>query len=464
MEPKVFDRLLADAFHDLGDREELFVSDRALGADPAYALPVQIITESPLTALFCNNMFPQAQEAKKSVLGEKPFVLLVLPRTKLRTENYRGALREAENKTVNLCIAMDFDRKIGIVYGTAYCGAVKKLMFTVMNYLLPAEGILPLHCSANEDAKGNVTLFLGLSGTGKTTLSSDGKTKLIGDDEHAWSDRGIANIEAGCYAKLIRLDAKKEAQIHQAVFTKRPIAQNGVIVENAMVYPDGTVDLDDDRFTENSRASYPLYFLPEAKTVPMGGHPKTIVFLTADAHGVLPPVAKLTSPQAMLWFLMGYTSKLAGTETGVTAPVSAFSRFFGGPFMPRNPLDYARLLEKKMLQHDTAVYLVNTGWTGGPYGTGKRMDIGVTRTIVQAVREGSLATVPMRTDPVWKFAVPTVCPGVHSELLDPESTWPDPAAYKTAALKLAGEFAVAFQKTFSHTITDPAIRSACPGL
>jgi phosphoenolpyruvate carboxykinase (ATP) len=464
MESAVFDQLLNDALDVLKDRQEVFVSDRSLGADAAFALPVRVVTDSPLTALFCENMFRPAIHGNASVFGDKPFTLIALPHTKLSTEKYQGVLREVDGKVVDMCIAMDFDRRIGFVYGTAYCGAVKKLMFTVMNYLLPEHDVLPLHCSANEDATGKTTLFLGLSGTGKTTLSMGAGMTLIGDDEHLWSENGVANLENGSYAKLIRLDATKETQIHSAVFSHRATAQSGVIIENAMVYPNGTVDVDDDRFAENSRASYPLDFLPSAKPGACGTHPETIIFLTADANGVLPPIARLTTAQAMLWFLMGYTSKLAGTETGITTPVSAFSRFFGGPFMPRNPKDYADLLAKRMSKHGTHVYVVNTGWTGGGYGTGKRMDIDVTRAIVQAVQHGTFDSAVMREDPLWKFSVPTSCPGVESTILDPERTWKNPEDYAAAAEKLAQEFAAAFTKTFGKTVTDPVIRAACPGL
>ena len=464
MDPETFDMLLNDAMLVLKQKKDLFMSERSLGADSAYALPAHMITDSAFSALFADNMFrPIPGDIAESCFAKQPFTLIVLPYTKIQTEKYAGRLRSSGNRTSNMCIAMDFDRRIALVYGVMYGGAVKKTMFTVMNYLLPEEGILPLHCSANEDNNGDVTLFLGLSGTGKTTISNDPERLLIGDDEHGWSDRGIANFENGCYAKLIHLDPGKEAQIYKAVFTPLPYREHGAIVENAMMYPSGAFDLDDDRFTENSRVSYPLTTLPRFKESAQAGHPKTIVFLTADANGVMPPVAKLTPPQAMFWFLMGYTSKLAGTEAGITTPVSTFSRFFGGPFMARNPADYADLLGKKMQEHHTDVYLINTGWSGGPYGVGKRFDIMVTRAMVDAALSGKLADVPYHEHPLWHVMVPTACPGVDEHLLDPRSTWEDKEAYDKAAEKLASEFAAMFEKTFGSSGLDPAIHAACPG-
>ncbi len=465
LQPETFDRLWQDACSVLEQKETIFSLDRSIGADPAYELPITVVTDSGLTSLFADNMFrPRSTALHQSIFAEKPFTLLVVPHDKIQTEAYEGVLRKNENKTVDMLIAMDLDRRLGLVYGTRYCGAVKKLFFTAMNYYLPAEGILPLHCSANEDTDGNTALFLGLSGTGKTTLSNHPGHRCIGDDEHAWSNTGIANFENGCYAKLLHLSSEKEPEIYNAVFTERPYLENGCIVENAMVYPDGSLDLVDDRFAENSRTSYPLSFLPHIKESGTGTHPHTIIFLTADAHGVLPPVAKLHSDQAMLWFLMGYTSKLAGTEAGITTPVSTFSRFFGGPFMLRKPSDYAELLGKKMQEHHADVYLVNTGWTGGAYGVGKRMDITVTRAIVEAILSGAFQDTEYRYDERWKVQVPVSCPGVESSLLQPRSTWSDSQAYDKAADALAMEFAQHFQKTYSTSGFDPTVIQACPGM
>lgn len=360
-----------------------------------------------------------------------------------------------------MAIAMDYDRGIGIVYGSLYCGSVKKLMFTVMNYLLPGEGILPLHCSANEGAHGDIALFLGLSGTGKTSLSADPERALLGDDEHAWSDDGISNLENGCYAKLINLRADKEPEIYNACFHQAPFLEHGAIVENAMVYPDGNFDLDDERYTPNSRGSYPLTFLRNIKTPPVGAHPQTVIFLTADANGVLPPIAKLTHNQAMLWFLMGYTSKLAGTETGIITPKTTFSRFFGQPFMPRNPDVYAHLLGEKLLRHKTQVYLVNTGWSGGPYGVGMRMDIGLTRKLIHAALDGSLRDAEVTEDKRFHLQIPKAVTGIT--LKHPRDTWPDKSAYDARADKLAAEFCAHFDKVYQGKGLTDAVVAECPG-
>ena len=362
-----------------------------------------------------------------------------------------------------MIIAMDLDRRIGVVYGSAYCGSAKKLMFSVMNYLLPAEGILPLHCSANEGPDGDIALLLGLSGTGKTTLSADPRRALLGDDEHGWSDNGIANFENGCYAKLIDLDAAKEPEIFRAIMHEDDYEQHGAIVENAMVYPDGTFDLTDDRLTPNSRGSYPLFYLSNIKPSSVGDHASTILFLTADANGVLPPISRLTKEQAMLWFLMGYTSKLAGTETGIVEPKTTFSRFFGEPFMPRNPDVYARMLGEKLGAHDTDVYLVNTGWVGGPYGEAGRVDIDLTRAMVHAALSGELGDVEYDTDELFHVSIPKSCPGVPAELLDPRKSWKDHAAYDARAAKLAAEFAVHFDKAYGEKGIDPEVAGMCPG-
>ena len=465
LDTETFDMLLADALACLKKKDRLYFTDRVIGADPSYALPVRTITDRALLSLFARNMFrPAHEELASSVLADKEFTLILLPYDKLNRSKYEGRLRNLPGgKTSDMVIAMDFIRKVGLVYGSAYCGSAKKLMFTVMNYYLPFKDILPLHCSANEDKNGNVTLFLGLSGTGKTTLSADPNRALIGDDEHGWSDNGIANFEFGCYAKLINLDPKKEPEIHRAVFQQRDPLNHGAIIENCMTYPDGSVDLNDDRLTPNSRVSYPLSFLSNIKDSSMGGHPKTIIFLTADANGVLPPVSRLNPEQAMLWFLMGYTSKLAGTETGIVTPVSTFSRFFGQPFMPKKPAYYSDLLGKKMKAHNTKVYLINTGWSGGPYGEGKRIDIMMTRAMVDAAIEGKLEGVEYVQDKRFHLDIPTQCPGVPSEILNPENTWPDKAAFAQRAGKLALEFSNHFDKAYGSNGFDHAVIAQCPG-
>ena len=351
------------------------------------------------------------------------------------------------------------------MFGSAYCGSIKKLMFTVMNYMLPAEGILPIHCSANEGEKGDCALLLGLSGTGKTTLSADPSRALLGDDEHGWSDNGIANFENGCYAKLIDLNREKEPEIYSACFHEDHYLKHGSIIENVVVYPNGEFDLSDDAFTPNTRGSYPLRYLSNIKESSVSGHPGTILFLTADANSVIPPVSKLTREQAMLWFLMGYTSKLAGTETGIKEPVSTFSRFFGEPFMPRLPEVYADLLGRKMEEHGTQVYLINTGWTGGPYGTGSRIDLPLTRKMVNACLTGEIEKSDMVEDPFFKVMVPTTCPGIDdSAMLQPGNTWKDREEYEARARKLAGEFADHFRKAYGDQNIPDSVAAQCPGI
>lgn len=468
VDPETFDMVMSDALDLLERSPRLYATDRMLGADPAYALPVHTVTDWALTALFTDNMFrPRDEELLAgSVFADQPFHLVVLPYHKLDPDRYEGRLRidPRLGHTSTMMVGMDMDRRLGVVFGSAYGGSVKKLMFTVMNYLLPEEGILPLHCSANEGENGDSALLLGLSGTGKTTLSADPSRALLGDDEHGWSDNGISNFENGCYAKLIDLSAEKEPEIHNACFHEDDYRSHGAIIENAMVYPWGEFDLYDDRFTPNSRGSYPLRHLTNIRESSRAGHPKTILFLTADANGVIPPVSKLTRQQAMLWFLMGYTSKLAGTETGITEPVTVFSRFFGEPFMPRNPDVYATMLGERMERHGTSVYLINTGWTGGPYGQGSRIDLPLTRAMVNAALSGRLEDVEYRSDPVFKVQVPLTCPGIEdTTILTPERTWDDPAACRARAEKLAGEFAEHFRRAYGDKGIPEEIAGECPG-
>lgn len=465
---ETFDLLLADALAALRASPTVFACERAVGADSRWALPVRLYCDRALHALFAYNMFrPLPGDLARSVFAGRPFTIYALPYHKLDERRYEGRLRRLpENgRTTTMAVAMDLDRRLGVIYGSAYCGSLKKMVFSVANYYLPAEGILPLHCSANEGAAGDTALLLGLSGTGKTTLSADPRRALLGDDEHGWSEHGIANFEYGCYAKLIDLSAAKEPEIHRAVFHPADYREHGAIIENAMLWPDGTFDLSDRRLTENSRVGFPLSFLSNVKEPPVGAHPRTILFLTADANGVLPPVARLDHEQAMLWFLMGYTSKLAGTECGVIEPTSTFSRFFGEPFMPRTPDAYARMLGEKLARHGTAVYLVNTGWSAGPYGVGQRMDISLTREIVHAALDGGLAEVEYDADPLFHFQVPRRCPGVTDPaILQPRSTWSDAAAFDARARKLAGEFAARFKKVYGSKGIAPAVARQCPGV
>ncbi len=465
MTPELFDALYENALVLLRDKEKLYVIDRVIGARADYALPTRVVTSRALTALFGDTMFrPVPELMRNSIFADRGITVLVLPSDSVDPKKYEGILRMYNGKTSPIVIAMDLDRRVCLFIGTSYAGTLKKTLFTVMNYLLPAEGILPLHSSAIEAENGEVTVFLGLSGTGKTTLSSDPNYLFIGDDEHGWSEGGIANFEYGCYAKLIHLDPQREPAIAHAVFDERPVQENGCIIENALMWPDGTFDLDDNRLTENSRTAYPISFLTNVKAGAVGGHPKTIIFLTADAQGVLPPIARLTPNQATVWFLMGYTSKLAGTEVGIAEPVSTFSRFFGQPFMPRTPRDYTDLFQQYIATHQTKVYLVNTGWTGGPYGIGKRMDITLTRTLVAAAIQGALDTVEYQQDLLFHVSVPLTCPGItEPSVLHPKDTWVDKHAFDMRAKKLAQEFALAFDKNFGHQQFDASIINECPG-
>ncbi len=466
MPPDTFEMILADGWAALEAKPRLFVLERALGADPTCSLTVRLITDHALTALFADNMLrPIPPGAAGSAFADRPFTLLVLPYDKLDPRKYAGRLRtdRATGRTSDLAVVMDFALRAGIVYGSAYLGSVKKLLFTVMNFLLPPLGILPLHGAANVGADGSSALFLGLSGTGKTSLSSDPERILIGDDEHGWNDQGIFNFEWGCYAKMIGIDPAKEPDIYGAVMHEANPLDHGAIVENAFMLPNGRFDFSDRRLTENSRASYPLSFIRNADPTGRAGHPTAMVFLTADANGVLPPLARLEPDQAKLWFLMGYTSKLAGTETGVAEPGSTFSRFFGAPFMPRLPHVYTDLLGEYLDRYGTQAWLVNTGWSGGPYGTGSRIDIRLTRRMVRAALAGELTGVDFALDERFHVWVPEACPGVPSEILRPEATWPDKGAYARRADLLAHQFAEEFSRSFGTLSISPRVAAQCPG-
>ena len=455
------DQLLIEATDKLNTGCHKYITRRVIGADSRYALPVITLTDSATTAIFTENMFrPIPQDIDQSIFGKTPFRLIVLPG---RFPSAHLAPLRRDKKKSQMVIFMDFQRKIGLVYGSSYLGSVKKLMFTVMNYLLPENGILPLHASANEGSDGNLALFLGLSGTGKTTLSADPERSLLGDDEHGWSDYGIANFENGCYAKLVNLDPEKEPEIFHAITHEAEPALQGAIVENTMMYANGCFDFFDTRLTENSRGSYPLSSLSNIKPSSIGATPRTIIFLTADANGVLPPIAKLTKNQAMFWFLMGYTSKLAGTETGIKEPVSTFSRFFGAPFMPRNPQDYARMLGEKLEKHKTQVFLINTGWSGGPYGEGSRISLPITRQIIRKVLDGTAANLHYSEDVRFHIQVPVSFPGVETTILKPENTWNDHVAYESRANRLAQEFYQHFHKAYSGQNLPAEIAACCPG-
>jgi phosphoenolpyruvate carboxykinase (ATP) len=426
---------------------ELFVQDCYAGADPRYRLKVRIITEQAWHSLFARHMFIDVPETV-GMPGETPeFTVIDTP----------GLHAEPSVHGTNseVFILLNFARRLVLIGGTSYAGEIKKSIFTVMNYLLPLRNVLSMHCSANVGAAGDVALFFGLSGTGKTTLSSDPDRNLIGDDEHGWGDDGVFNIEGGCYAKMIRLSEEAEPQIYST--TRR----FGTVLENVKMDANTrTLDLNDDSLTENTRGAYPLEYIDNWVPSGQAGHPRNIVMLTADAFGVLPPIARLSPAGAMYHFLSGYTAKVAGTEKGVTEPKATFSTCFGAPFMVLHPTVYARFLGEKIARHDVKVWLVNTGWTGGPYGTGSRMKIAYTRAMIRAALAGELEGVPYKTDPRFNLAVPTAVPGVPSEVLEPRSTWKDAAAYDEQARRLAGMFAENF-KTFEADAA-PDVRAAGP--
>ena len=425
---------------------DLFVEDCFVGADPRHRMPIRVITETAWHGLFSHNMFiqPSADELADMV---PDFTVIHAPGF--------HAIPEIDGTPSEAFIVLNFGAKTVIIGGTEYAGEIKKSIFTVMNYLLPQHSVLSMHCSANIGVEDDVAIFFGLSGTGKTTLSADPSRTLIGDDEHGWSDDGVFNFEGGCYAKVIRLSPTAEPEIYE---TTRKF---GTILENVGYDAvTGRLDLDDDSLTENTRAAYPISHIPNATRSGMGGHPRTIVMLTADAFGVMPPIAKLSPDQAMYYFLSGYTAKVAGTEQGVTEPTATFSTCFGAPFMALSPTVYANLLGERIARHGAQVWLVNTGWTGGRYGVGHRMPIQETRAMIAAALSGELESAPTRTDPTFKFSVPTECPGVSADMLDPRNTWANPVAYDEQAAKLAGMFAENFDSFVDKV--PAAVRAAGP--
>ncbi|MCB0098367.1 MAG: phosphoenolpyruvate carboxykinase [Caldilineaceae bacterium] len=425
---------------------DLFVQDCYAGADPSFRLPIRVINEHAWHNLFARNMFIQATPAE--LANHVPeFTILHAP-------NFH-AIPEVDGTRSEVFIVVNLKQRMVLIGGTQYAGEIKKSIFSVLNYLLPQQHVLSMHCSANVGEQDDVAVFFGLSGTGKTTLSADPQRTLIGDDEHGWSDSGVFNFEGGCYAKVIRLSPEGEPEIYDT--TRR----FGTILENVGVdSASGRIDLNDDSLTENTRAAYPISHIPNASRTGQAAHPNNIVMLTADAFGVLPPIAKLTPEQAMYHFLSGYTAKVAGTEKGVTEPTATFSACFGAPFMTLPPTVYAELLGEKIAQHQVNVWLINTGWTGGPYGVGSRMKLAHTRAMVHAALEGTLVDVPMQVDPIFGLAIPTSCPGVPSEVLNPRNTWADPVAYDAQAMKLANMFCTNF-KTFAGSVT-PEVLAAGP--
>jgi phosphoenolpyruvate carboxykinase (ATP) len=417
-------------------QRELFVQDLHVGADPKHQRRVRIITETAWHSLFARNMF-RACPARELDDFAPDFTVLQLP--SLEADPATDGTRS------KVAIVLDFDAHTVLICGTRYAGESKKSIFTVLNYLLPEEGVLPMHCSANVGERGDVALFFGLSGTGKTALSADPTRTLIGDDEHGWGPRGVFNFEGGCYAKVIRLSADDEPEIYAASM------RSGAILENVVADPlTGEVDFDDDSLTENTRSSYPLHFIPNASESGRAGHPAHLVMLTADAFGVLPPISKLSPEQAMYHFLSGYTARVAGTEAGVKDPQATFSTCFGAPFMPRHPTVYAEMLRELMRRHQVECWLVNTGWSGGPYGTGKRISLRHTRAMLHAALGGELAKGPFRRDSEFGLMIPEACPDVPSEILDPKATWADQQAYSRTARDVAKRFEDNFARFAAH--------------
>ena len=428
--PELFDRLLKKAAAHLRDRD-VFAFEGFVGADRQHRLPVRVIAEKAWHALFAQTLFlrPDLVDLEDFLPG-----FTVIDCGALHADPDVDGTRSA------VFVGISFKRRMVLILGTLYAGEIKKALFTVMNYMLPDKGVLPLHCSANVGGKGDVALYFGLSGTGKTTLSADPDRRLVGDDEHGWADYGVFNFEGGCYAKVIRLSATAEPQIHQAI-------RFGSVLENVVVDPaTRAIHWDDDSITENTRATYPIDHIPDAVIDGEAGPPRDVFFLTCDAMGVMPPISRLTPEMAGYHFLSGFTAKVAGTEDDVEEPSPTFSTCFGAPFMPRDPVVYATMLMNRLEERDVRCWLVNTGWSGGPYGVGERMSIAFTRRLLQAALGGELDDVQYAPDPVFKVLVPRSCPDIPAGALDQRGTWQDPAAYDVAAAKLAGQFVENFRQ------------------
>ena len=446
MEPALFSRLF-DKVQAYFQGRDLFVTDCWACADPRQRLSVRVITEQAWQALFAHCLLLRPPRETLVAEGFQP-QLTILSAPGLRADPALDGTRS------EAFIILNLQRGVVLVGGTGYAGEIKKSVFSVLNYLLPERGVFPMHCSANLGPQGDTALFFGLSGTGKTTLSADPERRLIGDDEHGWSDDGVFNIEGGCYAKCIRLSPEGEPQIYNAI-------RFGCILENVVIDPrTRRPDFDDDHYTENTRAAYPVDFIDHCELSGRGGHPRNIVFLTCDAFGVLPPVSRLTPDQALYHFLSGYTAKVAGTETGVTEPQVTFSTCFAAPFLPLPPTRYAELLRAKLQAHGSQVWLINTGWTGGPYGQGSRIRLGLTRAMVRAALRGDLANVAYTADPIFRVHAPDSCPDVPAEVLHPRNTWKNPAEYEAQARKLAA----LFRANFAHHAAEStaAVREAGP--
>lgn len=432
MDAHTFDINRQRAIDYLNTRERLYVMDGFAGWDPNYQIKVRIICTRPYHALFMHNMLIRPTASELAEFGNPDYVIY--------NAGEFVANRYTSYMSSGTSIDLSFEDREFVILGTEYAGEMKKGIFTVMNYIMPLNDILSMHCSANEGKRGDVTLFFGLSGTGKTTLSADACRKLIGDDEHCWTNDGVFNIEGGCYAKAINLSEEKEPEIFHAI-------KFGTVLENVVYNPDThEVNYESADITENTRAAYPIHYIPNAKLPCTGSHPENIIFLTCDAFGVLPPVSILTPEQAMYHFISGYTAKVAGTEDGVTEPQATFSACFGAAFMVWHPSKYAELLAQKMQKHQTKVWLVNTGWSGGGPDVGKRMKLSYTRAIINAIHNGDFENAPTYTDPVFGLKMPLECPGVPSEILTPRNTWADKDSYDATILKLAQLFNESFEK------------------
>jgi phosphoenolpyruvate carboxykinase (ATP) len=428
--PDVFERLLARVAAYMQGRD-MFVVDAYAGADPRFGLPIRLVTEYAWHALFARQLFRRLDAAAMESHAPE-WTIISAPRF-----HASPALDGTKSETA---VILDVERKLVLICGTEYAGEIKKSIFSVLNYVLPLSGVFPMHCSANIGADGGTALFFGLSGTGKTTLSADPERRLIGDDEHGWSDAGIFNFEGGCYAKCINLSQANEPQIWNAI-------RFGAVVENVVVDPiTRLADYADDSLTENTRAAYPVEFIDNAELSGLGGHPRTILFLAADAFGVLPPIARLTPEQASYHFLSGYTAKLAGTEVGLSDPEATFSACFGSPFLPLPPEVYAQMLAERMTKHGVQVFLLNTGWSGGPAGVGQRIKLQYTRAMVHAAQAGQLDRAATYTDPVFGLHVPAQIAGVPDALLRPRETWTNPRAYDDKARDLARRFIENFER------------------
>jgi phosphoenolpyruvate carboxykinase (ATP) len=430
LEPARFEQLLQRTRSHLGGRD-VFVQDSSACADPRHRLNLRVIAEKAWHALFAQCLFRRPTPAELAAF-EPEWTVLAAPELGFdpRTDGTRS----------EVVIAISFEQRTILIAGTHYAGEIKKSVFSVLNALLPRRGVFPMHCAANAGPGGDVALFFGLSGTGKTTLSADPGRRLIGDDEHGWSDEGVFNFEGGCYAKTIRLSPQGEPQIWGAI-------RFGTVLENVPLDPaTRRTDFDSEQITENTRAAYPIEFIANAELSGRGGHPANIFFLACDAFGVLPPIARLTPAQAMEQFLCGYTAKVAGTEADVTEPEATFSTCFAAPFLPLRPMRYAELLRERMQKHNATVWLVNTGWTGGPVGVGRRMSLPHTRALLRAALDGALSRVSFLRDPIFGVEVPSECPGVPSEVLRPRQTWANPSAYDAAAKKLAEMFRKEYEK------------------